>query len=224
MTQYFGFSDNPEALPMGTVVDSEVGGPFYSINYSTDYKNLLIKQYWNKTKASAEIELKSSAYGRVYDLLREFKNRFDIDLATGDRLDKIGELVGLKRNAANTTWGDPEYRFYLKAKISLNNSSAYLISDEYTSIQNIVQYLFEGNAYVIDNLNMTLAMMVDTSFDENYVLVANSLNLFPKPQAVQYYFISGDEDYFGWNIDPNALGFGTIFDSGVGGRFASLIV
>lgn len=61
------------------------------------YRDLLIKQYWDKTNARAEVELIGSDAAKFVDALAEFRREFDLDQATGDRLDKIGEIVGISR-------------------------------------------------------------------------------------------------------------------------------
>jgi len=66
-------------------------------DYTKEYVNLLIKQYWNKPNASAEIELQAGTWERIANLLRSFPEEFDVDVATGDRLDIIGRIVGINR-------------------------------------------------------------------------------------------------------------------------------
>jgi len=67
------------------------------MTFESEYVNLLIKQYWEKPKASAEIEMKASSWRRSFDWLSSFENEFDLDNATGDRLDIIGRIVGIGR-------------------------------------------------------------------------------------------------------------------------------
>lgn len=67
------------------------------MSFESEYANLLIKQYWEKPKAYAEIEMKASGYRRVFEWLRSFIDEFDLDKATGERLDIIGRIVGLSR-------------------------------------------------------------------------------------------------------------------------------
>ncbi len=68
------------------------------MNFESEYINLLIKQYWEKPKAAAEIEMKASSWRRSFVWLSSFENAFDLDSATGDRLDIIGRIVGIGRN------------------------------------------------------------------------------------------------------------------------------
>ena len=67
------------------------------MSFESEYVNLLIKQYWEKPKAAAEIEMKASSWRRSFDWLSSFENEFDLDNATGDRLDIIGRIVGIGR-------------------------------------------------------------------------------------------------------------------------------
>lgn len=62
-----------------------------------EYKQLLILQYSDSPNAVAEIELLMSTWSRVFDFLNNFVDEFDIDQAYGDRLDKIGAIVGINR-------------------------------------------------------------------------------------------------------------------------------
>jgi len=67
------------------------------VTFESEYINLLIKQYWEKPKAYAEIEMKASSWRRSFVWLSSFENAFDLDSATGDRLDIIGRIVGIGR-------------------------------------------------------------------------------------------------------------------------------
>ena len=71
------------------------------LNY---YAGLLIIQYANKTKASADVKLGCSIYTGDF-LIGDIENAFDIDTAVGDQLDLIGKLVGLPREAYGFDFG-----------------------------------------------------------------------------------------------------------------------
>ena len=61
-----------------------------------EYAKLIVKQYYSKPKARAEIEFKIGEFEKLYNIINTFPDEFDIDLAYGDRLDKIGKIVGAK--------------------------------------------------------------------------------------------------------------------------------
>jgi hypothetical protein len=60
--------------------------------------NLLIKQYWEKPKAKAEIELQASTWDRTREFLAALDAAFDLDNAVGAQLDVLGRIVGISRN------------------------------------------------------------------------------------------------------------------------------
>ena len=66
-------------------------------DFTDIYKELVILQYYSKEKAQAEIKLWSDEFENVYSFLNQFFTEFDLDQATGDRLDKIGKIVGQSR-------------------------------------------------------------------------------------------------------------------------------
>jgi len=61
------------------------------------YTLMLIRQYWEKPKAKAEIQAMMKQWQIIADFIRNPEN-FDIDKATGYRLDVIGRIVGLSRS------------------------------------------------------------------------------------------------------------------------------
>ena len=69
--------------------------------YTDEYVNLLAIQYFNKTKAKKEIEMYANHFEQVFNVLNDFVNQFDLDKATGHRLDLIGKIVGQPRIIAN---------------------------------------------------------------------------------------------------------------------------
>lgn len=67
------------------------------MSFDSEYVDLLIKQYWDKPKAAAEIEMKAAIWRKTFEWLGSFTDEFDLDNATGARLDIIGRIVGIKR-------------------------------------------------------------------------------------------------------------------------------
>ena len=67
------------------------------MSFESEYVNLLIKQYWEKPKANAEIAMTASIWRKTFDWISSFRDMFDLDIATGDRLDIIGRIVGISR-------------------------------------------------------------------------------------------------------------------------------
>jgi len=239
------------------------------MSFESDYVNVLIKQYWEKPKANAEIEFKAGLWRKTYEWIDSFTEEFDIDTAAGDRLDIIGRIVGISRivpfAVAKIAFGfnenanargfddkftplvdrapfqdkfertytslqldDLTYRIFIRAKISRNTGSPYLVDERGLSIQQAVNTLFNGAAYVIDQKDMTLILYVSPRFNFERLLAIIRLDLLPKPQGVRYKIITeaGPGETFGFEDNTNSLPFADKFDlvNQPGGRFANKVI
>ena len=189
-----------------------------------EYAKLIVKQYYSKPKARSEIEFKIAEFEKLYNIINTFPDEFDIDLAYGDRLDKIGKIVGVSRSVSEVVdkigfgfeensnargfadkfnildssapfiekftpeytdlqLDDTTYRIIIKAKIAVNNTSAYMVSDERISIQQVIQSAFQNRAWVVDNYNMSLDLYISPIYEGQYLRLINNLNLLPKPHG-----------------------------------------
>lgn len=238
-------------------------------DFVKEYTELLIKQYFTKPKARGEIEATVSMFENAYSVIRDFPDEFDVDTATGDRLDKIGKIVGVPRNVpfvvgkigfgfsdnpdkargfydlfAPLTVSAPmidlfsppytdqqledfDYRFLIKAKISVNNASAFMVSDDRITIQDVIQQAFNGNAYVIDRRNMSFSLYITPAIELDRLRLLFVLKLLPKPQGVSYDEIvqAKPSETFGFSDNANSLGFGDLFNPAASvGFFANKVV
>lgn len=66
-------------------------------DFIKQYSDLLIKQYWEKPRAKAEIELMARTWYKCYRFIYTLDTAFDLDNAFGNQLDVIGRIVGLPR-------------------------------------------------------------------------------------------------------------------------------
>jgi len=120
---------------------------------------------------------------------------------------------------------DYDYRFFIRAKISKNIVTAYMVSDDRVSLQDIIGYVFGNDSYLIDNQDMSMALYVGLGIDEQRLILISQLGLMPRPQGVNYYIIAqGGFDAFGFQDDPNALGFGEFTDPSVGGVMSNIVL
>lgn len=230
--------------------------------------NLLIKQYWEKPKAKAEVELQASTWETTRAFLAALDPAFDLDNAIGAQLDVLGRIVGISRSVPDVIpkvyfgfgfnpnsvgfsskfdpqriggpfyskfssaftdlqLGDSDYRFFIRVKASLNRASGYVSSDQYISIQDVVLAAFDGRAYVVDNLNMTLTLYVSPVVSLDRLRLIRALNLLPKPQGVRYKVIIQAEPglTFGFSNNPLSRGFASKFDPlREGGFFARKVI
>ena len=239
------------------------------MSFESDYVNLLIKQYWEKPKANAEIAFKAGVWRKTFEWIDSFSNEFDLDNATGDRLDIIGRIVGINRIVpfvvAKIAFGfsenpnargfedkflslaakapfqdkfareytdlqldDSVYRFFIRAKIAKNIGGPYLVDDQGLSIQDAINTLFDGQAYVLDKKDMTLSLYVSPQYNLDQLRAIIQLKLLPEPQGVAYGEVvqAAPGETFGFADNVNALPFADKFDliNQPGGRFANKVL
>lgn len=174
------------------------------MSFESEYRDLLIKQYWEKPKARAEIELQASTWSRIFEWLDSFPEAFDLDLATGDRLDIIGNIVGLDRIEGFDS--DEDYRFLLRVKIIKNTASAVVIGNPGNDLQSAIQFAFSQNAYVVDNQDMSLTVTATDDLDLDLLILVFTIGLVPKPQGVRYILITETKNLpFGFSEKANVL-------------------
>ncbi len=233
------------------------------------YENLIILQYQDKPKAMQEAATLVSGWVKLAAFIDQFAKEFDLDVAYGDRLDKIGKIVFGTDNPRIVPLivpkirfgfdGDPtsrgfddafnpavdsaifadanepdrgayelsddEFRFYIKLKVAVNNTSAYVYSDERISINDVVIQAFDGQAYVTDNLDMSLTLHVTPEVSEQRLDIIRQLDLLPRGQGVRYDDITRapQTGYFGFDGDDNSAGFSDAVTGFDGGIFAEAL-
>lgn len=242
---------------------------FVNTDFEQSYINLLLKQYWQQTKAPAEIRMQASTWQKIVDWLSSFLTEFDLDNATGDRLDIIGRIVGMNRivplavpkiafgfsendNArgfddkflliddtapfadkferayTDLQLDDNNFRFFIRAKISKNIGSPYLADDDGLSMQEAINTLFSGEAYIVDRKNMKMVLWVTPEYNADILRTTVLLNLLPKPHGVKWagIILASPNDTFGFSENLTAQPFANKFDTinEPGGRFAEKIL
>ena len=231
-----------------------------------EYLKLIIKQYYSKDKARAEITMKVSEYEKLYNIISRFPDEFDVDVAYGHRLDLIGKIVGVgrivksvvdkigfgfggndnargfadKNNPLDTSApfiekftpeytdlqiDDFTYRQIIKAKIAVNNTTAYMVSDDRISVQQVIQTAFNNSAWVTDNYDMSLDLYVTPQVELQTLRLINELRLLPKPQGVRYNQIVRAErtETFGFDDNQYSVGFGEK-GGNIDGYFAEKVI
>jgi len=182
------------------------------------YKNLLRYQYVNKPKASAEIELKLKDLSRIFNIVQVFISKLNVDTATGDQLTKVGKIIGVNRiveypSSTVTITDDNQYRKIVKAKIIKNVTTSRMYNKDLEKINFFDAYtlIFDGNAFVTDNQNMTFSVIVDsTQITQSDIELYYYANVLPKPQGVKLRRVAGYDPgvgFFSFRNDPNAKSF-----------------
>ena len=122
-----------------------------------------------------------------------FKDKFEIPYSTGEL-------------------NDNDYRFFIKAKIIKNNVIATMINSNSLSLQNAIDYLFEGKGYIVDNYNMSMTIYIENTFNFDVIQYIQQLDLIPRPQGVLYKTIISYVDGKTFGFGVNNTGFGDKFD------------
>ncbi|HGG1308039.1 TPA: DUF2612 domain-containing protein [Yersinia enterocolitica] len=119
--------------------------------------------------------------------------------------------------------GDNEYRKFLKVKIAKNAASAIISSDDRVSLQEVIQAAFNGEAYVTDRKDMTLALNISPKVSQDELRLIVKLGLLPKPAGVRYnyYYQVTPGMTFGFSRNPAAKGLASKFNTAYQGGFFS---
>jgi len=167
------------------------------VSFESEYVNLLIKQYWEKPKAAAEIEMKAALWRRTFEWIDSFSDEFDLDNATGARLDIIGRIVGIKRTVPfvvpKIAFGfdeNPNARGFDDLFFPLADRAPFQDKFEraYTSLQlDDTAYRFfirariaknVGGPYLVDEQGLAIQTAINTLFDGlAYVLDKKDMTL-----------------------------------------------
>ena len=178
-------------------------------DYTDAYVGLLTALYSEQPQAVAEIAGKAAGWEAIKDVIEAVPDAYDVDNAVGAQLSTVGDLIGLPRGRPEFV-DDEEYRFYIKVKIAKNTGAGYLMRPEArNSIQDVIELAFGGEAYVTDNYDMTMTLIVDPAFDVARLSVLAALDLLPKPQGVRYRsFTAAGANPFGYSSNVTARGYG----------------
>lgn len=179
------------------------------ISYFTDKPNItgMLTAFLNQVQ-----EIEDAAYS-VYEARNVFQ-------ATGDHLDKFGELVGESRQGRE----DSDYRKAILARIAINTSEG--TPEEVISVFNILTdstntiFLEQGTANVSITGNTTI---------ENAELIKTLIKkVLPAGVSLEYVGFAAENEgpwfaFFGTDSDDLA-GFGDPDDATVGGKFIDGVV
>lgn len=126
------------------------------------YLNRITSEHKVRPKFMGLVEARLKPFIDLVECLEEIDKAFDLDTATGNQLDVIGEYVGVKRllnfqpEYADAILTDPYYRMLLKARISLNNWDGTV-----EGIKKIWSDVFpDYEIQVVDNQNMTMEVRI----------------------------------------------------------------
>ena len=165
--------------------------------FTDTYRDLLIKQYWQQPRARAEIEMLSGTWESVRDILERFGREFDLDQATGHRLDIIGKIVGVSRIVPlvipKIAFGFDEYenargfddkftplvdRAPFRDKFEPAYTDLQLNDNDYRFFIRAKIALNTGSGYMVSDERVSIQSVINTLFDGRaYVLDKKDMTL-----------------------------------------------
>jgi len=182
-------------------------------NGATYYLGLFTSQYQNSTKLKAFAQVFLDKLQDITDVVDALFYYFDLDEATGDQLDIVGQLLGQSRyvnfeptDGSSPKLDDETYRVLLKCKV-LNNHWDGKIN----SLQDAWKLIFpSGNIVVQDNQDMTMSVIVYGEFTSKIIDLIQNGYVVPRPEGVLINIYTGTLPMLGFDRDDNYIaGFDT---------------
>lgn len=201
-------------------------------------KNFIIWQYRTKPNALGTIRAVYKETDSTFQKIIQIADVLNIDTATGYALDLIGRHVGVYRVlpaviaknyfgwrddvtslpfgvgefyrrgdalSSSVVLNDDDYRFFIRAKIAKNYQNGTL-----DNIVKSVQFVIGGYSNIIDSLDMSMNIIINSNKLSSLILYAISkMDILVRPVGVMYNYTVLDNDTpFGFAHDSDSYGFG----------------
>ena len=156
------------------------------------YVGLLTSEYQMATNFKAWLEHNVDVVKDGMTAANQLNNDFDIDFATGDQLDIIGDILGQSRtltfqptDGTEPILEDEMYRKVLKAKVVLNHwdGQLYSIEQKWNSIFPDTQIV------IVDNQDMSITVSVSGDISTLIQDMIKNDMIIPRPQAVKVNYL-----------------------------------
>lgn len=191
------------------------------------YRDLLEKR-WIDTAKGVNLDIIGSIVGQsrvLIDATVLFYFGFDPnpgassfgtikDVGIGGRFKSIDEPT-----TGNRRLTDDEYRLFIKARIVKNS-----ISPTIPQVISFFRFLFEVDQIIIVDGPMFYTLQIGTPLTANQKAFLLNTDLIPKVTAVGVSYQEYDADSaFAFKGIPTSLGFGSVNNPNIGGKFAAII-
>lgn len=187
------------------------------LTHIADAISRLIQQYKEKDRIEGIIEALTEQVQELEDRTFELFTLRALDVATGEQLDRFGEIVVQDREG----FDDDFYRILLKVKIGINNSSG----DPSTAI-NTIRLLTEATLVHYQNLgDASVGFSVNTEIDSALVdfIFENMQNVVMAGVRIDFISCFDPDESFSFDgTGPIGLGFSSTAAPLTGGMFAFL--
>lgn len=172
------------------------------------YLKLITSEYANQPNFNSYVEAFLKLVSPTVDNLNEFNILFQLETATGNQLDQIGELLNVSRNLPTdnenvpSTLTDELYRMVIKSAIY-----KYHWDGTRQGLEEIIGKVFGEVAYdLVDNQDMSYALrIIDPTFSQTNLALLQLGYILPKPSGVKVNYEIQDKPLFGWDTDSTFI-------------------
>jgi hypothetical protein len=181
--------------------------PDYPSNSIDYYLSLFTSQYQNSPNYLAFATVFLQKLQDTSNIIDYMNGYFDLDHATGQQLDMLGDIVGQPRTVnfeptdGNPVLDDDTYRILLKCRILINHWDGKL-----PSLYAGWVIIFPGGRIAIqDNQNMTLDVYLVGVFSQKIIDLIDHDYIVPRPEGVLVNYRLGQMPFFGHDRDDQYI-------------------
>lgn len=175
---------------------------------NVSYLKLITSEYAQSEKFNSYVETFLKMISPEVDNYNDYNILFNLETATGDQLDKIGELVGIGRELPtdNTNipskLSDDSYRLVIKAKIYKNHWDGTR-----EGMEKIFKQFFPNLPYeIIDNQDMSYTVtIINPEITDEFLALITEGFILPKPLGVRVNYTILDTTLFGWDSETQII-------------------
>ncbi len=181
--------------------------PLYQPIDNAPYLKLITSEHYPRPKFRKYVETFIEEINPCIQVYNQINALFNLDIAMGDQLDKIGELLGVTREIplklpSGTILEDHFFKKVIRSKIYKNHWDGTR-----EQLNNIMDALFPGTNWdIVDNQDMSVDIFLDNrklnTVDQ--LLLENGYYI-PKPVGVRYNFHLTSDALFGYDTDTQYI-------------------
>ncbi len=173
-------------------------------DYLAELKEKQLTQFKNSPNFNAFLKAIATQLDKLETAIFDIKMKRSILTAEGATLSLIGDIVGEKRPLSGVAFEDDEvYQFLILARVIINNSEGTR-----EDILDLLRTLGATSIYMRDDYPASMTINY-TGIDPDFLSVVQVKNLVEQgtqPIGINIGYFT--EDYFGFDSDPFAKGFG----------------
>lgn len=170
----------------------------------SDYLDLITSEHAMRPKFMAYCEALLKPIDSVAQVLGYMDGLFDINTATGDQLDMLGQILSVPRSLPvddpdiPSVLPDDLYRLVLKCRIVSNFWDGTL-----GNLQELIAAIFTSEVFeVVDMQDMTIQVNFITSeVDDTLAALLFAGYIIPKPAGVAINYVIQENPFFAWDKD-----------------------